>query len=139
MLRKPVQQQQGFTAASLGDMHPQPGQLHESMLDAIEIRKPGLLGHELDPATPSSEAKYGLRDVLGLVRWHRAHDLLGAEPVDHRQQPPRRDVDVGHPEFAVGDARPHDVGDAVQPLGGQLLGLGRQRCVAPPQAPRLQP
>ena len=58
VLRKPVQQQQGFTAASLGDMHPQPGQLHESMLDIIEIRKPGLLGHELDPATPSSEAKY---------------------------------------------------------------------------------
>jgi limonene-1,2-epoxide hydrolase len=39
-------------------------------------------------------------------------------------------------ELAVGDARPHDLGDAVQPLGRQLVGLGGQRCIATAQAPR---
>jgi hypothetical protein len=38
-------------------VHRQPGQFHESMLDTTEIRQLGPLGHAVDPATPSSEAK----------------------------------------------------------------------------------
>jgi hypothetical protein len=101
------------------------------MLDTIEIRKPGLLGHELDPATPSSK-RVGLRDVLGSSDGTARTTFWAPSPsiiVNNR----RARVDVGHPEFAVGDTRPHNVGDAVQPLGRQLLGLGRQRCVAPPR------
>jgi limonene-1,2-epoxide hydrolase len=50
MLGKPVQKQQGFTAACLGDVHAQPGKLNESMFDTVEIRKLGLLGHIVDLA-----------------------------------------------------------------------------------------
>jgi limonene-1,2-epoxide hydrolase len=52
-----VQQQQGFTGACLGDVHAQPGQIYESMLNAVELWELGQ-GHALEPATPSSEAKY---------------------------------------------------------------------------------
>ena len=89
------------------------------------------------------DAELGLevrpRDVLGFVGGDGPHDLLRTEPVDHGQQAPRRDVDVGHRELTGVGAGANDVGDEVQPLVGQRVGLRGQRGVAPTEAPRVEP
>jgi hypothetical protein len=77
--------------------------------------------------------------VLQLVGRRLADDLLCAKAVDHDQQAPGRDVDVGDGELTRVLPFSNDAADERQPVVGQHRSLGSQRGVASTQAPGVQP